>query len=231
MDYFSFDRLRNVFPVVAVGITETAVIVAGALLIGVVLGGLIAFVKLHRIPVLDQLSTLYISFVRDMPEIVLLFIVYFGVPMIIASLTGIGLDSVNVLVFVVIAFGIDESAFLAEMFRAGLQSVPRGQYEAGYATGLTRFQTLRRIVVPQAVAEVLPNFGMAVVALFKNTAIAATIGALDVMGKAEQLGNSTMHSTEPLAAAIIIFVIVSTLIELAFSRITKATRYGRRAVA
>lgn len=228
---FSFGRLENVFPKVLGALPATLLIVVTALAIGGLLGLLIAFVRVHRIPVLDQLAVVYISFVRSTPEIVQLFIVYYGVPLIAQALTGVDLSAVEALYFVLIAFGINQSAYLAELFRGGFEAVPAGQYEAGDAVGLTRFQTFRRVIVPQAVQLIIPGLGITIIALFRNTSIAATLGVADMMGKAGLIGAATYHYLEPYVAATIIFLVISIALELLFRQLNKRVVFGRRQTA
>lgn len=226
-DYFSFSRLVAVFPKVLSRFPETILMVALALIIGIILGIVIAFIRVLKVPVLTPITTVYISFIRSTPEIIQLFLVYFGVPVITEALFHINLDSVDAINYAIIAFGLNQSAFLAELFRGGLEAVPRGQYEAAFADGLTVWQTFRRVIIPQAVRIILPGFGIEVIALFQGTSIASTIGVTDMMGKAAALGIATYHSLEAYTSAALVFVVMSIVLELLFRHLSKKYSYER----
>lgn len=226
-DYFSFSRLVAVFPKVLSRFPETILMVALALVIGIVLGIVIAFIRVRKVPVLAPITTVYISFIRSTPEIIQLFLVYFGVPAITETLFHVNLDNVDAINYAIIAFGLNQSAFLAELFRGGLEAVPRGQYEAAFADGLTTWQTFRRIIIPQAVRIILPGFGIEVIALFQGTSIASTIGVTDMMGKAAALGIATYHSLEAYVSAALVFIVISIILEVLFRYLSKKYSYER----
>lgn len=229
--FFSFGRLEDVFPKVLEALPVTLAIVFAGLLIGGALGVVIAFIRIHHVPVLEQIAVVYISFVRSTPEIVQLFIVYYGVPLLVQMIAGVDLGSVEALYFVLLAFGINQSGYLAELFRGGFEAVPKGQYEAAAAIGLTGVQTFRRVIVPQAVRLIVPGLGIVIVALFKNTSIAATLGVADMMGKAGLIGAATYHYLEPYAAATILFLTVSIGLELLFRYVDRRFVFGGRQAA
>lgn len=228
-DYFSFSRMVSAFPKILDYLPDTLMMVGYALAIGIILGLVIAYVRVFRIPVLNQIFAVYISFVRGTPEIVQLFIVYYGLPILVKACFNIDLDSVDAFYFAVIALGLNQSAFLAELFRGALESIPSGQYEAGYASGLTWWQTFRRVIVPQAVRLVIPGLGVMTVGLFQTTVLASAMGVMDVLGRAIALGNATSHSIEPYADAAIIFIVVSILLEFAFHVADKKLSFGKEA--
>ncbi|MDD6234167.1 MAG: amino acid ABC transporter permease [Lachnospiraceae bacterium] len=180
-EYFSFERVIEYFPKLITSFPTTLIIVVAALAVGIVLGIILAFIRIHKIPVLYQLSCVYVSFIRGTPQIIQLFLVYYGMPLLFMNLFGIDLNRVDALLFVIVAYGLNESAFLSEIFRGGLSAIPSGQYEAGYACGLTKIQTFRRVVIPQAARIVLPSVEVGIVLLFQNTSMAASIGVRDLI--------------------------------------------------
>lgn len=226
-EYFSLQRLWTALPKVLEYLPTTLLLVVISIAIGTVLGLLLAFIRIRRVPVADQIATVFISFVRGTPEIVLLFIVFYGLPLLVADAFGIDINGVDPFVFAVIALGINQAAFLAELFRGALESVPSGQYEAAYAAGLTGVQTFFRIIIPQAIRAVLPSFSLMFVGLFQTTVLASAIGVMDVMGRADALGTATSHALEPLTAAAIIFIVISTLMEWLFKRLNARVAFGR----
>lgn len=226
-EYFSLQRLWTALPKVLEYLPTTLLLVVVSIATGTVLGLLLAFIRIRRVPVADQIATVLISFVRGTPEIVLLFIVFYGLPLLVADVFGIDINGVAPFVFAVIALGVNQAAFLAELFRGALESVPVGQYEAGYAAGLTGAQTFFHIIVPQAIRAVLPSFSLMFVGLFQTTVLASAIGVMDVMGRADALGTAASHSLEPLTAAAIIFIVISTVMEWLFRRLNAAVAFGR----
>mgnify|MGYP002519782644 CR=1 FL=1 len=126
-EYFSFERVIEYFPKLITSFPTTLIIVVAALAVGIVLGIILAFIRIHKIPVLYQLSCVYVSFIRGTPQIIQLFLVYYGMPLLFMNLFGIDLNRVDALLFVIVAYGLNESAFLSEIFRGGLSAIPSGQ--------------------------------------------------------------------------------------------------------
>ncbi len=208
------------FPLILSRLHITVLIVVVALLMGLVLGILLAAVRMYRIPVLSQLSVFLVSFNRGTPILVQLFIVYYGLPLLLLPL-GLDINRWDKLSFVMITYGLNAAAFLSEIIRASILSVPGGQTEAAYSVGLTRSQTFSRIVAPQAVAIALPSFGVNAVRLLQDTSLAFSLGILDVIGKVRSIGSSTYHTMEGYIGAAIIFIALSILLEKVFSGMEK----------
>lgn len=212
-DFFSIDRFQEVFPAVLAALPTTLILVFAATIIGTVFGLLIALIRIWRVPVLSQIAVVFISFMRGTPMIVQLFLAYYGVPLLIGAITGVDFNNVNALYFAIIAFSINQSAFLAELFRGGLEAVPKGQIEAGQAAGLTPWQIHRRIVIPQAMRMILPGYTVQFVWLLQGTSLASTISVIDLMGRAQELGISTYHVVEPYLSAAVVFIVLSVGVE------------------
>ncbi|MCM1243246.1 MAG: amino acid ABC transporter permease [Roseburia sp.] len=208
----------------------TLLIVLISVLIGIVIGIMTAFVRINRIPVLYQISGVYISFIRGTPQIVQLFLVYYGLPVLLDGLFGVDLNRLDAIYFVLIAYGLNEGAFLSEMFRGGLSAIPAGQYEAGYAAGLTRIQTFFRIIIPQAVRIVLPGFAVDLIMLFQNTSLASSIGVRDLMGRAGLMATVTKHTIENYFCAALIFVVISILLEFLFHTLSRKMDFTARQI-
>lgn len=220
-EYFSLHRAPEIVPRILPGLGTTLLIVFSSILMGAILGLLFAWIRLSRIPVLSQLVALLVSFLRGTPVIILIFIVYYGVPLLMLNAFNVDVSSYSALYFVIIALGVNMSAFLSELFRGGFLSVPKGQYEAGYSVGLSRAQVLWRIVIPQMIRIVLPEFGVMSVNMFQNTAFAATLGIMDLMGRAQAIGSATNHSLESYFAVAILFVVCGLLLDFGFKLIDK----------
>lgn len=151
----------------------------GALLIGLVVGLLIALARLSGNCRLRGFALLYIEVFRGTPALVQLFIVYF-------SLTAIGIEFSSYKAAVV-GLGLNAAAYLAEIYRAGLEAVPKGQVEAAKAIGMPRGQVLRFVLLPQAIRIVLAPIGNVAISLLKDTSVASLIAAPDLMLRAQDL--------------------------------------------
>ncbi|SFE58193.1 amino acid ABC transporter permease [Alteribacillus iranensis] len=192
-----------------------------AMLIGIV----IAFIRIEKIPVLHQLATVYLSFTRSTPLIVQLFLVYFGIPQLLLTF-GIDINHWSRFVFVVITFSLHTGAYLSEVFRSSYLSVGKEQLEAAYSVGMTYPQALRRILIPQAFRVALPNVGNHTIELLKDTALAFTIGIIDIMGQVKLiLGNNYGVGMFQIYVAIaVVYWIICILIELVILWIERSQR-------
>lgn len=168
----------------------TLLMLITALIVGLLLGTLIAIIRIKKIPILNELTLIFISFSRCTPLLVQLFLIYFGLPQLLAAF-DIYLNEVTPLVFAIATFGIHISAYLGEVIRSAYIAVGEEQLEACYSVGMTYPQALRRVILPQAFVLALPNMGNTIIDLLKDTTLAFTIGVLDIMGQAKLIiGNS-----------------------------------------
>ncbi|MFZ4858295.1 MAG: amino acid ABC transporter permease [Desulfuromonadaceae bacterium] len=196
----------------------TLLIVAVATLFGLVAGMGLALIRLFKVPILNQAAIVYISFMRGTPIIVQMFLVFYGVPMLL-ELIGIDINRWDKLFFVVLTYGLNTAAFKAEAFRAALRSVPAGQAEAAYAVGLTRWQCFRRIIIPQALLIALPSLGTGLASLLQDTSLAYTLGVIDVMGQVQAIASGTNRMLEGYVGAAIIFLVMAVAIEKGFGKL------------
>jgi amine acid ABC transporter, permease protein, 3-TM region, His/Glu/Gln/Arg/opine family len=204
----------------------TLKIVLISVLIGVLLGIVIAGFRIYQIPVLNNISKLYISFIRGTPVNIQLYVVYFGIPALLSPFFeqfGLNINRVNAMFFVIITYSLNNSAFLAELFRASVLGVEHGQVEAAYSIGMTKTQTFRRIIIPQAAQIAIPDFGNIFVNLLKNTSLAYALGIIDIMGIVAVIGTRTHRTLEGYVASAIVYFILSTVVEQIFSAIQKKT--------
>ncbi|KKO52511.1 amino acid ABC transporter permease [Paenibacillus sp. DMB20] len=220
---FDFSFVLGFIPKLLSVLGVTLQIVGSSLLLGMIAGFLIALPRLYRIPVLNALSKVYVSFFRGTPILIQLFLFYYGLPEIL-KLAHIDLSRAPVLVFVILTYGLHTGAFMSEMIRASVAAVDRGQVEAAYAMGMKGHQAFTRIVLPQALAIAVPVFSNMVIALLKDTSLAFTLGLMEMTGKAETLGSITQHFIEAYLALAFIYLIVSfaleKLLKLAEQRLT-----------
>lgn len=219
MDLSSIFQIRYMveyFPKILFRFPITLLIVLVSVGGGSLLGFFLAVVRVFRVPVLKQLSALYISFIRGTPIIVQLFIVYYGLPLVLLPL-GVDIVRWNKLFFVLVTYLLNDGAFLAELIRSAIESVPRGQLEAAYSIGLTTGQAYRRILLPQAFRNAAPAYGVRIIGSFQSTAMAFTLGIIDMMGQVKAIGTRTNRVLEGYVDTAIIFIVVSLLLEQFFA--------------
>lgn len=195
-----------------------------AMLIGLVLGLMLAIIKIKQIPVLRQIAGVYVSIVRGTPVLVQLYIVYFGVPMFFKYLnqtygTHLAVANISGFVYAVLALGLNSSAFSAEMFRSALLSVGKGQLEAASALGMTYGQALRRIIIPEAMTVALPSIGNSLISAIKGTSLAFTCAVVEITAQGKIIGGRNYRYFEVYCSLAIIYWLVTVVIE----QILKAT--------
>lgn len=230
--YFDINRFFDRFPQILPYLNVTFRIVIVSMVLGTLLGIVVAVLRIRKIPVLHQILGVYISFMRGTPLLVQMFIVYYGIPLIAGNLFlnvfGINLNRTDVVVFVEIAIILNEGAFLGEIFRSAILSVPAVQSEAGYSIGMTNTQTFIRIVLPQAVKVAIPHYGVDLISVLHNTSLVFTLGVMEIMGKAKTLGAATGHSIEGFAAVACIYIVISLLLKGCFLVIESRMKYEVR---
>lgn len=163
------------------------------------LGLVIASLHVQHIRGLNPLLIAYVDFLRAFPPLVLLIFIYYALPMI-------GLEF-GAFTAAALALTLNGSSYFAEIFRAGLESVPAGQTEAARSTGLNAFQTLRHVVIPQGVRNVAPDLASNTLELIKQTSIASVVSIQELL-RAAQLGQSLTYSPTPLIAAALLYLLV-----------------------
>ena len=185
------------------GLGNTVLITVCALLVGVILGVLIAVVRaVHaadksKLRILNAICGLYLTVIRGTPMIVQLMIIYFVI-----------LKSADGLTVAIIAFGINSGAYVAEVIRSGIQSVDRGQTEAGRSLGLTQRQTMVRIIMPQAFRNVAPAIFNEFISLLKETSVAGYVGIHDLTKGGDTIRSLTYDAFPPMLAVGIIYLII-----------------------
>ncbi|MCR5623036.1 MAG: amino acid ABC transporter permease [Treponema sp.] len=211
-EFFSWQRVFENFPRLVAKLPITFEIVLVAFAVGLTLGIILSFVELKRIPVLTQLLDVFISFERGTPLLVQMLVMYYGLPLVLEGLFGIDTRSWEKLTFVIITYTLNQAAFLSQDFRGAILSIPAGQKEAALACGLTPLQTAVRIVLPQSVRIAVPSIGLELIGLFQNTSLVSMVGVIDILGRAQSLGNLTSHTFESYLIVAFVFVVISLLL-------------------
>ncbi len=192
------------------GLKNTLIITLGALLIGVVIGSIIAIVKYFcednkKLRIFNWICDLYTTVIRGVPVTVLLLVFFF---IIFAS-------AENGVPVAVAAFGINSGAYMAELIRSGINAVDKGQMEAARSLGMSKLQAMTKIIFPQAIKNILPAIGNECIALLKETSVAGYVAVTDVTKAATNIRNKTFDAVNPIILlAIIYLVMVIILTEL-----------------
>ncbi|QHC68044.1 ABC transporter permease subunit [Rathayibacter sp. VKM Ac-2759] len=201
---------------IAQGVGLTLYITFASLVIGGVIGlGLVAATR-SRLAVVRGVATGYISVVRVIPPITWLFMIYFGLPQYSLRLSTIQAA--------IIGFSIIASAFMAEVYRSGLLSIPDGQREAAHALGLSPLTTVRYVVTPQAFRVALPAIATYAIGLLKDSALASTIGVHEITYYAQQSARQTHEGLLAFTTAGLLYILVSLILAVVSRRVDFALR-------
>lgn len=211
---------------VLVGLKNTLIIAVLGLIIGVLIGTLIATVrvvpKYKLLPrVLNGICTFYVGFFRGTPMVVQLLLFYY----VMLPLMGLNMSGVNVSIIV---FGLNSGAYISEVMRSGIQSVDGGQMEAGRAVGLSFSTTMMKIVIPQAVKNILPTLGNEFIALIKETSVVSFVGAADLYVAFNMIGTNSYEFMVPYLAMAIIYIVIVVLITLGIRLMERGLRRSDR---
>ncbi|MBP9517586.1 MAG: amino acid ABC transporter permease, partial [Veillonella sp.] len=182
--YFDVGYMIQSLPTLLSYIHVTLMITAVSAVLGILLGSLIAIVRIKKVPVLNQILVVFISFMRGTPFLVQLFLIYFGVPEIMSHL-GMNVRNLPGLVFVYAVFTLHIAAYSAEIMRASISAVSQGEKEAAMAIGMTELQSYVRIILPQAFTLSIPPLTNLIIGMLKGTALVFNVGVVDMMRRAD----------------------------------------------
>lgn len=231
MTLFDWERFFTAIPKLLPYLAVTLQVVIVGVGLGAVFGFIFAILRLKKIPVIDQILSVYLSFMRGTPMLVQLMVLYYGLPLLLRATLGIDINGWEKLVFVDLCFVLNEAAFQGEIFRGAIEAVPYDQTEAAYSVGLTGMQTYIRVVIPQAIKIALPQYGVDVIGVFHNTQIAFMLGVMDLLGRAKTLGTASGHMLEVYIIVTIVYIVVSFLLRLLFRVLDQKLTFGRKAVS
>ena len=187
------------------GLLNTLLIAFFAVIIGVLIGSVIAIIRNYhentkRLNVLNFLGGLYVNVIRGTPVILQLMIIYYVI---------FKTSDINILIVGIIAFGINSGAYVAEIIRAGIDSIPKDQLEGGLALGLNYLKCMRYIVMPQAIKNILPALGNEFITLVKETSVGSMIGIVDLTKASDIIASRTYEYFFPLIMVAIIYLIIT----------------------
>lgn len=191
----------------------------------IVIGIIIALLKIWKVPFITPLLKVYSSFARSNPGIVHIFLVYYGLPAILQTI-GIDITGLSRVVYSIVALVLYSAPFFAIAIEAAYKSVPESQFNAAKSIGMTRSQMMKRIILPQVVPIALPNLGNAWIDLLQDTSLLFTIGLIDLMGQADIIiaNNFGINQLEVYVGIALIYWVLTGLITLFISLLEKRTR-------
>lgn len=186
------------------GLKITILISIFAILIGIAIGLLVAVVKVSAVQrkelwIFNKICNIYITIIRGTPVMVQLLIIY--------NLIFTSRDT-NALLVGAVCFGINSGAYVAEIIRAGIESIDKGQMEAGRSLGLNYLQTMKEIIIPQAIKNILPALGNEFIVLIKETSVAGVIAVTDLTKAAQYIGSATYDILPPLYVAAVCYLVI-----------------------
>ena len=201
--------LKEMFPIIAKGSIITIELTVSALIIGSILGIIVALAKLVKNKVIFTLASLYTWLFRGTPMILQLFVLYYGLP-------GIGIKFTPFQA-AILGLSLNSGAYMAEIIRGGILSVDKGQFEACKALGFTYFDTMRRIILPQTLRIITPSIGNEFITLLKDTSIVSTIAMVEIMRSAQMLYSSSFKPMEAFFIAGCLYLFLTTIFTTVFS--------------
>lgn len=216
----------NGYTQVLTGLKNTVIIAMLGLVIGIVIGTLIATVrvvpKYKTFPrVLNGICSVYVSFFRGTPMVAQLLLFYY----VMLPLIGVNMSGVKVSVIV---FGLNSGAYISEIMRSGIQSVDGGQMEAGRAVGLSFATTMMKIVIPQAVKNILPTLGNEFISLIKETSVVSFVGATDLYVAFNYIGTNSYEFMVPYLVMAIIYILMIIVISLGIKLMERGLKRSDR---
>ena len=215
---FNWAAFVSAFKPIISRVPTSFIITLIAMAIGLVLGLLLALIKLNRIPILDQIRALAVSFIRGTPIYVQLLLTYTGIPLILKSInlnygTAYNINDISPMLFVILTFAFNEAAYNSETIRAAIESVDVGQIEAAKSLGMTNFQVFKRVTLPEAATVAVAPLGNALMGLLKGTSLAFVAGVIEMTAEAKIIGGSSFRVFESYLAVALVYWAINLVFE------------------
>ncbi len=208
------DLMINSLPLLIVGAGITIQITAISVGLGLIIGMFVGIARICNVKVLRALAAVYIDFLRGTPLLVQIFLIYFALPMVVGQ-------RVDPFIAAITACGINSGAYIAEIFRAGIQAIDEGQMEAGRSLGMTWVQTMRYIIVPQAFKNIVPPLGNEFIALLKDSSLVSVIGFEELTRRGQLIIARTYDSLEIWITVALIYLVMTLTISRLVSYMEK----------
>ena len=199
---FDFSLIWNSFPLLFAGAGVTIEITAIAVGLGFIFGLITSVCRLSDVKILQVIAVCYVNIIRGTPMLVQIFLIYFALPMVIGQ-------RINPFVAAVAACSINSGAYVSEIFRAGIQSVDKGQMEAGRSLGLSWMQTMRYVILPQAFKHVIPPLGNEFISMTKETSLVSVIGFEELTRRGQLIIAKTYGSFEIWLTVAVIYLVMT----------------------
>ncbi|MUG01312.1 amino acid ABC transporter permease [Bacillus subtilis] len=206
MNTIDWEFMISAFPTLIQALPITLFMAIAAMIFAIIGGLILALITKNKIPVLHQLSKLYISFFRGVPTLVQLFLIYYGLPQMFPEMS-----KMTALTAAIIGLSLKNAAYLAEIFRAALNSVDDGQLEACLSVGMTKFQAYRRIILPQAIRNAIPATGNTFIGLLKETSLAFTLGVMEMFAQGKMYASGNLKYFETYLAVAIVYWVLTMI--------------------
>ncbi|HWR08784.1 amino acid ABC transporter permease [Sporomusa sp.] len=205
---FDFDLIINSFPLLLLGAGVTVQISAISVSFGLLIGMFVGMARLSQIWAVKTLASLYVDFIRGTPLLVQIFLIYFALPLVVGQ-------RIDPFIAAITACSVNSGAYVAEIFRSGIQSIDKGQMEAGRSLGMTWAQTMRYIILPQAFKRIIPPLGNEFIAMLKDSSLVSVIGFEELTRRGQLIIARTYGSFEIwLTVAFIYLVMTFTISRL-----------------
>ena len=214
------DYILRILPNMFAGLGVSAQIFLITIVLSLPIGILLALVRISKVAVFRKLAEVYIYVMRGTPLMLQMFFIYFAP----YYLFGMDLSTDSKFNATIVAFIINYAAYFAEIYRSGIQSIPRGQYEAAEVLGYSRVQTFMKIVLPQVIKRILPAMGNEIITLVKDTSLAFAIGVAEMFSTAKALVASQV-SMLPFVFAAAFYWVFNFIVEVVLNRIEKKLDY------
>lgn len=199
---FDFDLVVRSFPLLLMGAGVTIKITALSVSFGLLIGMFVGMARLSKVRIVYLLSTMYVDFIRGTPLLVQIFLIYFALPMLIGK-------RIDPFIAAITACSVNSGAYVAEIFRAGIQSIDKGQMEAGRSLGMTWAQTMRFIILPQAFKRVIPPLGNEFIAMLKDSSLVSVIGFEELTRRGQLIIARTYGSFEIWLTVAFIYLLMT----------------------
>ncbi|WP_303226334.1 amino acid ABC transporter permease [uncultured Acidaminococcus sp.] len=206
--YFSFQYMVQALPDLLSYLDVTVVLTVIAEAAALVLGCLVAMLRVRNVKVLKNLCAVYVSFIRGTPFLVQLYLICFGLPRVMEAAGARDMRAVPVLLFVFLVMVLHSGAYIAEILRGSIESIDKGQLEACCSIGMTTFQAYHRIILPQAFKLAIPALSNEVISTLKNTSLVFNVGVVDMMSKAELMASYSYRSLELYLDVGLIYIVL-----------------------
>jgi polar amino acid transport system permease protein len=225
---YDFDTVGDFLfdPIIIRAMRETVTIAVLAMIIGTLLGVVLALMRVSRNPVLSIFASVYVWFWRATPVVLQLLIMYFGLRQLIED--DLFRDNWTRFRAAVVTFGLNEAAYMAEIVRGGIQSVEAGQMDAAKSLGMTNFQALYRIILPQAVRVMVPPSGNEFIAMLKNTSVAFAIGVVELLNAAKIQSARNFKVMELYTVAAFWYLVLVSVFSILQAELERALAVSER---